>query len=36
MDEFVSITAGAVSPVVFFDPEHIGRIMSLSRAAAAT
>jgi flavin-dependent dehydrogenase len=32
MDAFVSITAGTVSPVQFFDPEHIGRIM----AAAAT
>jgi hypothetical protein len=36
MDEFVSITAGAVSPVVFFDPQHIGRIMSLSGTTAAT
>jgi len=32
MDSFVSVTAGTVSPVEFFDPEHIGRIMS----AAAT
>jgi flavin-dependent dehydrogenase len=32
MDAFVSVTAGTVSPVEFFDPEHIGRIM----AAAAT
>jgi flavin-dependent dehydrogenase len=31
MDSFASITAGTVSPVEFFDPEHIGRIM---RAAA--
>ena len=27
MDAFVSITAGTVSPIEFFDPEHIGRIM---------
>jgi 2-polyprenyl-6-methoxyphenol hydroxylase-like FAD-dependent oxidoreductase len=26
-DEFVSITAGTVSPVDFFDPQHIGEIM---------
>ena len=32
MDAFVSVTAGTVSPVEFFDPENIGRIMS----AAAT
>lgn len=28
MDAFVSVTAGTVSPVEFFDPENIGRIMS--------
>jgi len=28
MDAFVSVTAGTVSPVDFFDPEHIGRVMS--------
>ena len=28
MDAFVSVTAGTVSPVEFFDPEHIGRIMA--------
>ena len=28
MDSFVSVTAGTVSPVEFFDPEHIGRVMS--------
>jgi flavin-dependent dehydrogenase len=28
MDAFVSITAGTVSPVEFFDPEHIGRVLS--------
>ncbi len=27
MDSFASITAGTVSPVEFFDPEHIGQIM---------
>jgi flavin-dependent dehydrogenase len=27
MDAFVSITAGTVSPVEFFDPEHLGEIM---------
>jgi 2-polyprenyl-6-methoxyphenol hydroxylase-like FAD-dependent oxidoreductase len=33
MDAFVSLTAGTVSPVEFFDPENIGRIMSAVRAA---
>jgi flavin-dependent dehydrogenase len=33
MDGFVSLTAGTVSPVEFFDPENIGRIMSAGRAA---
>ncbi|MCA1846451.1 MAG: NAD(P)/FAD-dependent oxidoreductase [Actinobacteria bacterium] len=28
MDAFAGITAGTVSPVEFFDPEHVGRIMS--------
>jgi hypothetical protein len=32
MDAFVSVTAGTVSPVEFFDAENIGRIMG----AAAT
>ncbi len=27
MDDFVSLTAGTVSPVQFFDPENIGRIL---------
>ena len=27
MDDFASITAGTVSPVEFFDPQNIGRIM---------
>jgi hypothetical protein len=26
-EEFVSITAGTVSPLDFFDPQHIGEIM---------
>jgi flavin-dependent dehydrogenase len=33
MDSFVSVIAGTVSPVEFFDPEHIGRIMSAVAAA---
>ena len=28
MDAFVSVTAGTVSPVEFFDPENIGRLMA--------
>jgi flavin-dependent dehydrogenase len=32
MDDFVSVTAGTVSPVQFFDPDHIGRIMGLATA----
>jgi flavin-dependent dehydrogenase len=28
MDGFVSVVAGTVSPVEFFDPTHIGRVMS--------
>jgi 2-polyprenyl-6-methoxyphenol hydroxylase-like FAD-dependent oxidoreductase len=35
MDAFVSIIAGTVSPVEFFDPEHIRRIMSAAAPAAA-
>jgi flavin-dependent dehydrogenase len=27
MDSFVSVTAGTVSPVEFFDPEHIGQVL---------
>ena len=36
MDDFVSLTAGTVSPVDFFDPSNIGLIMqaSLERAGA--
>jgi flavin-dependent dehydrogenase len=33
MDSFVSVVAGTVSPVEFFDPENIGRIMSKAHAA---
>jgi flavin-dependent dehydrogenase len=32
MDAFAGITAGTVSPVEFFDPENIGRIMSAAVA----
>lgn len=32
MDAFVSVNAGTVSPVEFFDPEHIGRIMAAAGA----
>jgi hypothetical protein len=28
MDDFVSVIAGTVSPVEFFDPHHIGQIMA--------
>jgi flavin-dependent dehydrogenase len=35
MDSFVSITAGTVSPIEFFDPEHIGRIMSAAATSSA-
>ena len=31
MDAFASVNAGTMSPVEFFDPEHIGRIMSAVR-----
>jgi flavin-dependent dehydrogenase len=33
MDAFVSITAGTVSPVEFFDRENIGRIFGAAQAA---
>ena len=33
MDSFVSITAGTVSPVEFFDPENIGRLMGAVRVS---
>jgi flavin-dependent dehydrogenase len=35
MDQFVSVTAGTVSPMEFFDPENIGRIMAAAHAPAA-
>jgi hypothetical protein len=28
IDDFVSLTVGTVSPVQFFDPHNIGRIMA--------
>ncbi len=31
-DDFVSVVAGTVSPVEFFDPERVGRIMSNAAA----
>jgi flavin-dependent dehydrogenase len=33
MDAFVSVMAGTMSPVEFFDPHHVGRIMSAVPAA---
>lgn len=36
MDDFVSLTAGTVSPVEFFDPVNIGRIFGAAHAAYAT
>lgn len=33
MDAFVSVTAGTVSPIEFFDPAHIGRIMGAAAVA---
>lgn len=35
MDAFVSVTTGTVSPVEFFDPANIGRIMTAAGAAAS-
>jgi 2-polyprenyl-6-methoxyphenol hydroxylase-like FAD-dependent oxidoreductase len=32
MDAFVSVIAGTVSPVEFFDPAHIGQIMGAAAA----
>jgi len=34
MDAFVSVTTGTVSPVEFFDPANIGRIMGATAAGA--
>jgi hypothetical protein len=28
MDAFVSVSAGTMSPIEFFDPDHIGRLLS--------
>jgi flavin-dependent dehydrogenase len=36
MDDFVSLTAGTVSPAEFFDPENIGRIFGATQAAYTT
>jgi flavin-dependent dehydrogenase len=30
MDDFVSMVAATMSPVEFFDPEHLGRIMAMA------
>ncbi|HKA04508.1 MAG TPA: NAD(P)/FAD-dependent oxidoreductase, partial [Acidimicrobiales bacterium] len=35
MDAFVSLIAGTVSPVEFFDPDHIGRVMAAAHAGTA-
>jgi flavin-dependent dehydrogenase len=32
MDAFVSVVAGTMSPIAFFDPDHIGRIMTAATA----
>ena len=32
MDSFVGVAAGTVSPVEFFDPEHIGQVMGAAAA----
>jgi 2-polyprenyl-6-methoxyphenol hydroxylase-like FAD-dependent oxidoreductase len=32
MDAFVSVIAGTVSPVEFFDPDHVGRIFAAAQA----
>lgn len=34
MDGFVSVTAGTVSPVEFFDPVHLGEIFAAARAGS--
>lgn len=34
MADFVSVVAGTVSPMAFFDPANIGRIMGAAAAAA--
>ena len=35
MDSFVGLVAGSVSPVDFFDPEHVGRIFEAAAPAQA-
>lgn len=35
MDDFVSLTVGTVSPMTFFAPENVGRIMSEAGAGVA-
>jgi len=35
MDDFVSLTAGTVSPAAFFDPENVGRIMGAAAVAGS-
>jgi 2-polyprenyl-6-methoxyphenol hydroxylase-like FAD-dependent oxidoreductase len=35
MDEFVSVIAGTLSPTVFFDPGHIGRLLQGQGSAVA-
>jgi flavin-dependent dehydrogenase len=34
MDAFVSVSAGTLSPLAFFDPAHVGRIMEAAGRAA--
>jgi hypothetical protein len=31
MDEFVSVIAGTVSPIAFFDPQNVAQIMSATQ-----
>lgn len=33
MDAFVSVIAGTMSPVEFFDPDHIGRLLMAAAGA---
>ena len=35
MNDFVSVTAGTLSPTEFFDPQNIQRIMSAAPATTA-
>jgi hypothetical protein len=34
MDDFVSVVAGTMSPVAFFDPQHIGQMMAAAADGA--